>query len=111
MWTRRVDLNIAEPLTNGYRFGEALKFFEKRIPVAAEASPGLKMIAANRLKWLNEQMADGRDYLCGKRFTLADILLYCFVDFGNQIGQPLDAANENIAAWFKRVGERPSVQA
>jgi glutathione S-transferase len=45
MWTRRVDLNIAEPLTNGYRFGEALKFFEKRIPVAAEASPGLKMIA------------------------------------------------------------------
>jgi glutathione S-transferase len=111
MWTRRVDLNIAEPLTNGYRFGEALKFFEKRIPVAAEASPGLKMIAANRLKWLNEQMADGRDYLCGKRFTLADILLYCFVDFGNQIGQPLDAANKNIAAWFKRVGERPSVQA
>jgi glutathione S-transferase len=111
MWTRRVDLNIAEPLTNGYRFGEALKFFEKRIPVAAEASPGLKMIAANRLRWLNEQMADGRDYLCGKRFTLADILLYCFVDFGNQIGQPLDAANTNIAAWFKRVGERPSVQA
>jgi glutathione S-transferase len=29
MWTRRVDLNIAEPLANGYRFGEALKFFEK----------------------------------------------------------------------------------
>ena len=25
MWTRRVDLNIAEPLANGYRFGEALK--------------------------------------------------------------------------------------
>jgi len=44
--SRRVDLNIAEPLANGYRFGEALKFFEKRIPVAPEASPGLKMIAA-----------------------------------------------------------------
>ncbi len=40
MWTRRVDLNIAEPLANGYRFGEALKFFEKRIPCAPEASPG-----------------------------------------------------------------------
>jgi glutathione S-transferase len=46
MWTRRVDLNICEPLTNGYRFGVGLKFFEKRIPVAAEASPGLKKIAA-----------------------------------------------------------------
>src|ERR1700677_4098125 len=31
--TRRVDLNICEHLANGYRFGEALKFFEKRIPV------------------------------------------------------------------------------
>src|SRR6266702_131754 len=34
MWARRVDLNICEPLANGYRFGEGLKFFEKRIPVA-----------------------------------------------------------------------------
>src|ERR1700709_1729350 len=57
MWTRRVDLNICEPLANGYRFGEALKFFEKRIPTAPEASPGLKMIAANRLQWLHQQMA------------------------------------------------------
>src|SRR5260221_3912439 len=67
MWTRRVDLNIAEPLANGYRFGEALKFFENRILCAPEASPGLKMIAANRLQWLNGQMADGREYLCGRR--------------------------------------------
>jgi glutathione S-transferase len=39
MWTRRVDLNICEHMGNGYRFGEALKFFEKRIPCAPEASP------------------------------------------------------------------------
>jgi len=111
MWTRRIDLNIAEPLANGYRFGEALKFFEKRIPVAPEASPGLKMIAANRLKWLNGQMADGREWVCNKRFTLADILLYCWVDFGNQVGQPLDQGNSHIVAWFGRAGARPSVKA
>ena len=111
MWTRRIDLNIAEPLANGYRYGEALKFFEKRIPVAPEASPGLKKVAANRLQWLNGQMADQREYVCGKRFTLADILLYCFLDFGSQVGQPLDPANENIAAWFARVGARASVKA
>ncbi len=111
MWTRRVDLNICEPLANGFRFGEGLKFFEKRIPVAPEASPGLKMIAANRLQWLNGQMADGRQYLCGNRFTLADILLYCFLDFGTQVGQPLDPANGHIAAWFARVAQRPSAKA
>ena len=110
MWTRRVDLNICEPLANGYRFGEALKFFEKRIPVVPEAAPGLKMIAQNRLKWLDGQIA-GKEYLCGKRFTLADIFLYGWLNFGNQVGQPLDPANANIAAWFARIGERPSAKA
>jgi glutathione S-transferase len=56
-------------------------------------------------------MADGREFICGKRFTLADILLYGFLDFAGQVGQPLDPANTHIAAWFKRVAERPSVKA
>jgi len=110
MWTRRVDLNICEPLANGYRFGEALKFFEKRIPVAPEASPGLKKVAASRLQWLNGQM-EGKQFLCGKRFTLADIFLFGWLEFGNQVGQPLDPANANIAAWMGRVGARPSAKA
>ncbi len=110
MWTRRVDLNICEMMGNGYRFGEALKFFEKRIPVAPDASPGLKKIAANRLEWLNGQMA-GKDFICGARFTLADILLYCWLDFAGQVGQPLDQANTNIVAWFARVAQRPSAKA
>ena len=110
MWTRRIDLNICEPLTNGYRFGEALKFFQKRITCAPEASPGLKLIAANRLQWLDGQIA-GKPFVCGDRFTLADMMLYCWIDFGNQIGQPLNPANTNIAAWFDRVGQRPSVKA
>jgi glutathione S-transferase len=104
MWTRRIDLNICEHMGNGFRFGEGLKFFEKRIACAPEASPGLKMIAANRLQWLNNQMADGRQYISGKRFTLADILLYGWLDFAGTVGQPLDTANTNIVAWMARVG-------
>src|SRR6195952_525845 len=111
MWTRRGDLNICEHLANGYRFGEGFKFFQNRIPCAPEASPGLKMIAANRLQWLDGQMADGRKYLCGERFTMADIFLFCWLSFAAKVGQPLDATNANIAAWMARVGERPSAKA
>jgi glutathione S-transferase len=68
------------------------------------------MIAANRLQSLDGQMA-GKEYLCGKRFTMADVLLYCWLDFGAQVGQPLDTANSNIVAWMARVAERPSVKA
>ena len=110
MWTRRIDLNICEPMANGYRFGEAVRFFQKRIPVVPEASPGLKQVAANRLQWLDGQLA-GKKFICGDRFTLADMLLYCWIDFFGQNGQPLDAANGNISALLARVADRPSAKA
>ena len=56
-------------------------------------------------------MVDGREYLCGERFTLADVLLYCFVTFFAKVGQPIETANQNIGAWIERVGGRPSMKA
>lgn len=110
MWTRRIDLNICEPLANGFRFSEGLKLFQNRIVCVPEAAAGLKRIAANRIRWLDGQMA-GKAYVCGDRFTLADMLLFAFLDFGGTVGQPLDPANTNIAAWFARIKERPSTKA
>ena len=110
MWTRRVDLNICEPLANGYRFSVGLKLFQNRIVCEPEAAPGLKRMAADRLRWTDGQIA-GRDYLCGGRFTLADIVLFCWVEFGNQVGQPLSPENANLVAWHARIAQRPSAKA
>ncbi len=52
-----------------------------------------------------------RAHLDGKRFTLADILLYCFLEFGGAVGQPINPEYKNIAAWFERVKARPSAKA
>lgn len=110
MWTRRIDLNICEPGANGFRFAEGLKMFETRIVTVPEAAPGMKKIAANRLAWLDGQM-NGKEFICGDRFTLADILLFGMVTFFNRVGQPLDPANKNLGAWFERVQARPSAKA
>lgn len=110
MWARRVDLNICEPLTNGFRFGEGEPFFKHRIVTVPEASPGLKKIAQDRIKWLDGQLA-GKEFLCGSRLTIADILLYCFLDFGATVGQPLVQDNKNVVAWFERIKARPTAKA
>ncbi|HWA91904.1 MAG TPA: glutathione S-transferase [Rhizomicrobium sp.] len=110
MWARRVDLNIVEPLTNGFRFSQGLRLFQNRIVCVPEAADGLKKIAQDRLTWLDGQMA-GKDWLCGSRFTFADIHLFCFLEFGTQVGQPLNPDNRNVAAWFERVKARPSTSA
>jgi glutathione S-transferase len=110
MWTRRVDLNICEPLAGGFRYGEGEKLFQGRIMTVPEASAGLKRVAQNRLEWLDGQLA-GKQFLCGDRFTLADILLFGFLNFGNSVGQPVNPENKNVAAWFERVKARPSATA
>jgi glutathione S-transferase len=107
MWTRRVDLNICEPLANGFRYAEGLAMFKDRMRTIPQAAADLKALAAEKLTWLDGLIA-GQDFLGGSRFSLADILLYCFLDFGAKVGQPLDPANKNLTAWFQRVNARPS---
>ncbi|SNS36715.1 Glutathione S-transferase [Sphingopyxis indica] len=107
MWTRRVDLKICEPLTNGFRFAEGLPLFEPRMRCLPEAAAGLKAVAQDGLKWLDPLIA-GRDYIAGDRLTLADIMLFAFLDFGAGVGQPLDPANRNILRWFEGMKVRPS---
>ena len=107
MWTRRIDLGIIESLTNGFRYSEGLPIFKDRMQTIPEAADGLKSIAQEKITWLDGQLA-GRDFICGERFSLADIILFCFLEFGAQVGQPLNEANANIMAWYQRVAGRPS---
>ena len=110
MWARRVDLYISEPMANGFRFGKGLKMFQDRMHCIPEAAEGLKSAASDRLAWLDGQM-EGRDYICGDRFTFADILLYAWIECFEPLGQPIDPGLGNIAAWRARVAERPSAKA
>ncbi len=111
MWTRRIDLNICEPMTNAFRAAEGRPIFEKRIMlVGPSGADELKAIAKDRLKWFGDQMGD-RQFVCGDRLTMADILLYCFLTFGAAVGQPLAAEHAWTAAWTKRMDSRPSAKA
>jgi glutathione S-transferase len=110
MWTRRVDLGICEPLANGFRYAEGLQLFKDRMRVLPEAAAGLKACAQDKLEWL-DGLLEGKTWIVGKRFTLADIHLYCLLDFGAGVGQPLDRKNARVAAWFDRVAARPSANA
>ena len=110
MWVRRVDLNICETMANGFRYSEGLPLFKDRMITIPEAAEGLKSICRQKLEWLNGLM-EGRNFVAGDRLTLADVLLYGFLAFGNTVGQPFDQNLGNIKAWFDRMGERSSAAA
>lgn len=110
MWTRRIDLNIVEPMANGFRYGEGLMLFKDRIRTIPQAAEDLKALAREKLAWLDGLMA-GNTFVAGTRFTLADVFLFAFLDFGRTVGQPIDSGLRWIPAWFERVGARPSAAA
>jgi len=110
MWVRRIDLNIVEPLANGFRASEGYPMFKDRMRTFPQAADDLKALAQEKLTWLDEQIA-GRQFVCGDRFSLADILLVVFLEFGAQVGQPINDANTNVKAIVQRVQSRESMSA
>ena len=109
MWIRRVEINITEHMYNGFRYAEGLEIFRNRVVCIPEAATGVKAKGKSGLGWLNDLIAD-RDYIAGNQFSLADITLYCCVDFCKDVGQPLDAGFKNISTWFARINARPSAK-
>ena len=110
MWVRRIDLNILEPLAAGFRYAEGLKMFESRIRTIPHAADDLKKMAQEKLAWLDGLM-EGKEFVCGSRFTLADVLLFVFLDFGKMVGQPITPDLKNISAHYERMKARPSAAA
>ncbi len=110
MWTRRVDLNVCEPMANGFRYAEGLQLFKDRITTLPEAAEGLKRITREKLEWLDGLM-EGKQFLTGDSVSLADILLFCFLNFGKSVGQPYDENLANLHAWFQRMEQRDSATA
>lgn len=112
MWCRRIDLNILEGRSRAGRatFGRAF-YIDKIKLLSVPAAQELAALVEDRILWLDGLMA-GRTWICGDRYTLADIMFYCFMAFrAPQGASNLPAGCANLAAWFDRVRTRPAAQA
>ena len=109
MWVRRMEWKIIQPMLDGFRFGRGHDFFKDRMRVIPEAADGLKAVAQDGLRWLEQQL-EGRLTIVPNRFTLADVTLYPILEFGISVGQPLDPDLRSVTAWFEAVGSRDSAR-
>jgi glutathione S-transferase len=111
MWVRRMDLNIIEGRSRAFRATGGREFYKDKIKLlSVPAAKELFEIVADRVLWLDAQVTG--TYICGDRFTLADILLYCFMTFGApEGGSHLPPEAKNLGPWLERVRARPSTKA
>lgn len=110
MWVRRIDLNIVEPALNGFRFAEGLKLFQNRVHCIPQAADDLKATAREKLVWL-DGLVGSKPFIAGDKITLADVMLFAFLDFLSSVKQPLSPDCKNLTAWFSRMKARPSAAA
>lgn len=64
---------------------------------------------AKKLAYLESILADGRDYLLGERFSVADGYLFTIVNWSESRGVPLDAFPK-LRTFMARIGARAGVQ-
>ncbi|WP_311222143.1 MULTISPECIES: glutathione transferase GstA [unclassified Acidovorax] len=63
----------------------------------------------SRLKWVDGQL-EGRDWLMGEHFSVADGYLFTVAGWGKHTGVDITSF-ANLSAYVARVGARPGVQA
>ena len=110
MWVRRIEWKINQPLADAFRNSAGLPLFKDRIRTNAESAEWLSAVAQDGFQWLDAQLA-GRDTIVPGRFSLADVALFSFAEFGAQVGQPLDTSLGNVAKWYEATAARPSAGA
>ena len=116
MWVRRIEQKIAEPMGEGFSAQEGREFFEKdatldgvltKKVLPLEAAAVLKQRAKDKMIWLDRLFRDG-GWVCGDRFTFADIYLYCYLQFGENHGQPIPDEAPALRKFFERMKARPT---
>jgi glutathione S-transferase len=112
MWCRRIDLNITESRSRAFRATGGRAFYIDKIKLLSEpAAEELKLLVEDRILWLDQQIA-GKPYICGDRYTLADIMFFCFMTFGApEGGSNLPSGATHLAAWFEKIKARPAAAA
>ncbi|MBF2755124.1 MAG: glutathione S-transferase family protein [Gammaproteobacteria bacterium AqS3] len=104
-WLFRSDATLTFPLTLVLRYTE-LEPEERRI---AQVADDYRTWFLARWRCVGEALSDGREYLVGGRFTIADIC----VSYGLQLALSLDiqeALAGPVRPWWDRLNEREAMQ-
>jgi glutathione S-transferase len=96
-------------------FATALKTYGRNLKAKPPAEPDLKVMEQCKLSiaWHNQWLdgaLEGRRFLAGDEFSVADIAAICNVEFQiKRLKIEIDPKNRNLRTWYERIIARPSM--
>jgi glutathione S-transferase len=101
MWIRRIEFQLMTPVGMFWRHAHPL--------TAALLTQNREFGESNReifdrvIHWLDGELADGRSFLAGESYTMADIVALTTLDFASFIGLEPSQEATALAAWRANV--------
>merc|ERR1712216_1010273 len=91
------------------------QFFKDRRPgyIHPEIAEPIRQSGMAGLTWLDGQLADGREFLCGNQFSLADIRFHCMVSFFLKMDKNAKMPDgcSHVTKYMERLAKRSSAVA
>ena len=109
MWIRRAEFRFWNPM------GQVWINDDPRTAVVnpnqfKDYGAHSRKVVANAMKWIDRELGDGRAFLAGADFSMADIVLVCGIDFAKFVNMDMPEDATHLRSWHARVSARPSVQ-
>ncbi len=108
MWQRKMELELFFPMAQTFRNTHV--FWKGRIPQVAEYGEICREASVKRLSELDREL-EGRPFIAGENYSIADITALVAVDFGRISNIRVQEGQKNLARWHQSVSSRPSAKA
>jgi glutathione S-transferase len=110
MWIRRAEFRLWAPMSQVWRNAD-----ERTEPVIKirfkDFGEYNRTVVAEAMSWIDAELGDGREFVAGDRFSMADIVLLCGVDFAKFVRMEIPAEAKHLRGWHQRVSARPTARA
>lgn len=108
MWVRRLEMTVMTPV--GAVWVHTHPFTARLGTQYKDYGESNRERYAKALQWLDREL-EGREFVTGRGYTMADIIGMVTVDFASFIGLGMPADTPHLHAWHARVSARPSAAA
>ena len=109
MWIRRVEMRLTHPI--GAVWLHTHPFTARVVKPQFPEYGETQRLRALAVMGEFDRALDGQEFLDGRRYSMADIVLLTTIDFAAFIGLAVPEEYEALRAWHDRVSARPSGQA
>jgi glutathione S-transferase len=106
MWNRRMERHIFDTVGNVGM--HEMPLFANQIEQIPEYAASLRRRFVKKLSWLDSEMADGRPFIVGDTFSVADITGMAALMVCHFIDETVPAEFKRVKEWEEKMHARPS---